>query len=97
MRLLQQRANEKRADVIIPGIAMGNIIFVIVWNLVAPSTIADSSISLGMELKYPIKSQVEKGMAKVGNAITREKTLSARPKKLITSKRETKRRAGGTR
>ncbi len=49
-----------------PGTAMGKMIRSIAPTRVAPSMRAHSSSSLGIVLKYPMRSQVQKGTRNVG-------------------------------
>src|SRR5262245_61688401 len=57
----QDSVNEKIAEATIPGADSGNRIRNSAPILVQPSTIACSSSSGGMLLKYPISIQVQKG------------------------------------
>ena len=58
----QERVKEKKATTANAGNAIGMIIRKRTPTRVQPSTIAASSSSMGMDMKYPIKSQVQKGM-----------------------------------
>src|SRR5262245_35441856 len=49
-----------------PGTAIGKMMRSMAPKRVAPSMRAHSSSSLGIVLKYPISSQVQKGMRNVG-------------------------------
>src|SRR6266478_2789841 len=57
----QAKVNEKMADATIPGADSGRRIRNRASILVQPSTIACSSSSAGILLKYPISIQVQKG------------------------------------
>ena len=52
-----------------------------------PSIIAASSTSLGMTLKKPIRSQVQKGTVKLGYTSTSDQSVSWRPS-IATSARQ---------
>src|SRR3954452_14075413 len=56
----------KMVAAIRPGRATGMKMRVSVWNQEAPSMIAASSSSFGMEAKYPIMIQVQNGTVSVG-------------------------------
>src|SRR3989442_5049007 len=66
------------------------------WIRLAPSIRAHSSISRGMVLKYPIKSQVQNGIRKVGYVRITAHGVSPIPKVLTTSPSGMKSRVGGT-
>src|SRR5256712_13154473 len=67
------------------------------WIRLAPSIRAQSSISRGMVLKYPIKSQVQNGIRNVGYVRITAHGVSPIPKVLTTSPSGMKSRVGGTR
>src|SRR5260370_42050096 len=60
------RVNVKITTVRIPETEMGITNLTNAPKRVSPSTIAASSNSLGMDLKKPIRGQMEKGTVKVG-------------------------------
>src|SRR3972149_2720388 len=62
----QQRVNEKMPSASKPSTDRGRMIFTRFWSREQPSAIALSSISLGIERKYPIRSQEANGMSWVG-------------------------------
>src|SRR2546430_16117912 len=66
MTCFQERENGKLPAERIPGTAIGKMMRIMAPKRVAPSMRAHSSSSLGIVLKYPIKSQVLKGMRNVG-------------------------------
>ena len=49
-----------------PETEIGMTSFRNVWKRVRPSTMAASSSSRGIDLKNPMRSQVEKGIVKLG-------------------------------
>ena len=70
---------------------------VIAWRRVAPSILAHSSSSFGMVLKYPISSQAENGIKKVGYVRIRAHGESNRCSSATTEARGMNNNVGGTR
>src|SRR5262249_61636233 len=63
-----------------PATDMGRITRTNAWKRDSPSIIAASSTSLGMTLKKPWRSQVQKGTVKLGDTSTSAHSLSVRPR-----------------
>ena len=61
----QLRLKQKIADVAIPGSAKGSIIILKTKKLLAPSTLAASSISMGIVLKNETNNHIANGKEKV--------------------------------
>src|SRR5437867_3257449 len=66
MNSFHDSVNAKMPAERIPGTAIGKMIRVIAPKRVAPSMRAHSSSSLGIVLKYPMRSHVQNGMRNVG-------------------------------
>src|SRR2546430_7655150 len=66
MNSFQDSVNAKIPAERMPGIAIGKMIRVIAPKRVAPSIRAHSSSSLGIVLKYPMRSHVQNGIRNVG-------------------------------
>ena len=58
---------------------------------------AASSSSRGMDLKKPIRSQVENGIVKLGYTTTSDQSVSCRPSAATTRESGMKSSVGGTR
>src|SRR5712671_4877276 len=66
MNSFHDKVNAKMPAERIPGTAIGKMIRVIAPKRVAPSMRAHSSSSLGIVLKYPMRSHVQNGIKNVG-------------------------------
>src|SRR5436309_15448446 len=81
----------------IPGTASGKLMRIMAWSRLAPSIRAQSSISRGMVLKYPISSQVQNGIRNVGYVRISAHGVSPSRKVRMMFASGMKRRVGGTR
>src|SRR5512134_1805730 len=97
MNSFHDSVNAKMPAERMPGIAMGKMIRTIAWTRDAPSMRAHSSSSLGIVLKYPIMSQVQKGMRKVGYVRISDHGVSPSRKLRMISASGMKSSVGGTR
>src|SRR5215468_3530525 len=97
MNSFQERVKAKMPAEMRPGMASGRVIFHRICRREAPSIKAHSSSSYGIERKYPISSQVQNGMRKVGYVRISAQSLSNMPswKTIVAS--GMKRMLGGTR
>ena len=80
----------------IPGTASGKLMRTMAWIRLAPSIRAQSSISRGMVLKYPINSHVQNGIRNVGYVRITAHGVSPIPNALTTSPSGMKSKVGGT-
>src|SRR5262245_45366396 len=97
MNSFHDSVKEKMPAEIRPGTASGSVIRHRICNRVAPSTSAHSSSSYGIDLKYPIRSQVQNGTRKVGYTRISAIGESKRPNCTITVASGMNRIEGGTR
>src|SRR6185369_13575039 len=79
MNSFHDSVNAKMPAEINPGTESGRMIFHRIWKRVAPSIKAHSSSSYGMVRKYPINSQVQNGIRKVGYVRISAQRVSNRP------------------
>src|SRR5215471_12859574 len=80
-----------------PGIESGRTIRQIAPTRLQPSTMADSSTSLGSDLKKPMRSQVQKGTVNVGYTMTSDHRLFWSPSVATSRENGMKSRVDGTR
>ena len=98
MKSCMDRVNAKIPAVRMPGTLTGSVTCRTALQRLHPSTMAASSISIGMRLKKPIRSQRQNGIVNVGYTSTRAQNVFCKLKKLVTSwLRGRKRRMGGIR
>src|SRR3989454_6903313 len=97
MNSFHDRVNAKMPADRIPGTAIGKMMRVIAPKRVAPSIRAHSSSSLGMVLKYPMRSHVQNGIRNVGYVRISAHGVSPTWKVRMMFASGMKRSVGGTR
>src|SRR5438046_5774320 len=97
MNSFQDSVNAKIPADRMPGTAIGKMIRVIAPKRVAPSMRAHSSSSLGIVLKYPMRSHVQNGMRNVGYVRISAQGVLPSWKFRMMSASGMNRRVGGTR